>query len=162
MGLVNLDLQMMVQWLALLQLLSFIIIAILWVVLANTKKKMKKMFKGSKINGLEDLLIHHQERIQQIQSEIKLDRKEVQKLFTDLGKVKGRVGLVRYNAFHDLGSDLSFSVAILNNEQTGLVLTGLHNREQTYMYAKPVTQGESNYTLSPEEKEAIKKAFVTE
>jgi hypothetical protein len=72
-----------------------------------------------------------------------------------LKKMKSKVGIHRYNAFSDTGSDLSFSVAILDEYQDGVLLTGIHNREQTYIYAKPIQRGQSQYTLSPEEKEAI-------
>ncbi|MNC64127.1 hypothetical protein D3C75_1143020 [compost metagenome] len=69
--------------------------------------------------------------------------------------MKSNVSIKRYNAFSQQGSDLSFSMAILDDEQDGVVLTGIHSREESYLYAKPVDKGQSSYTLSPEEKEVI-------
>ncbi len=70
-----------------------------------------------------------------------------------------KIGLIRYNAFKDTGSDLSFALALLNEKNTGVVLNGIYSREMSNIYAKPVDAGTSTYTLSEEEKQAIKKAI---
>jgi len=69
------------------------------------------------------------------------------------------VGVIRYNAFDDTGSDLSFAVALLNHRGDGLVISSLFGRNETRTYAKPVTNGVSDYLLSGEEEQAIKKAL---
>jgi hypothetical protein len=75
--------------------------------------------------------------------------------------MKSRLGVQRYNAFsQEGGSDLSFSIVILDEEQDGVVLTGIHGREQTFIYAKPVEKGQSSYSLSPEEKVLIDRIAV--
>jgi hypothetical protein len=66
-----------------------------------------------------------------------------------------KVGVVRYNAFDDVGSDLSYSIAILDSNDDGLVLSGLYARESSSTYAKPVVGGKSRYALSVEELKAI-------
>ncbi|MGQ0567965.1 MAG: DUF4446 family protein [Armatimonadota bacterium] len=66
-----------------------------------------------------------------------------------------RIGLVRYDAFKELGGLLSFSVALLDSRQDGIVLSVLNNREGARAYAKPVTGGRSTFTLSEEERRAI-------
>ncbi len=70
-----------------------------------------------------------------------------------------RVGFVRFNAFSDMGSDLSFALALLNEPGDGIVLCCLTSREECRLYAKPVKGGVSPYPLSEEEKEAIRKAL---
>lgn len=70
-----------------------------------------------------------------------------------------KIGIVRYSAFKDTGSDLSFTLALLNEENSGVVLNGIYSQDMSNIYAKPVEKGESKYTLSAEEKEAIKKAI---
>lgn len=67
--------------------------------------------------------------------------------------------LVRYNAFEKAGSDLSFSLALLDDGADGFVLTGIFGREDTRVYAKPILKGESKYSLSEEEISAIKTAM---
>ena len=70
--------------------------------------------------------------------------------------------MVRYSAFQDTGSDLSFSLALLDEYNTGVVLNGIYSREMANIYAKPIKEGKSSYTLSDEEKEAIRKAIEGE
>lgn len=67
--------------------------------------------------------------------------------------------LVRYNAFEKTGSDLSFSLALLDDSANGFVLTGIFGREDTRVYAKPILKGQSRYSLSEEEIQAIKTAM---
>lgn len=70
-----------------------------------------------------------------------------------------KVGLVRFNPFAETGGDQSFCLALLNGDGDGLVITSLHNRESTRVYAKPVKAGkESGYIFSEEEEKAIKLA----
>ena len=71
------------------------------------------------------------------------------------GQAINRVGLVRFNPFMDTGSDLSFSVAFLNDHGDGLVLTSLWGRDEVRLYAKPVETHDSRYALSQEEKQAL-------
>jgi hypothetical protein len=70
-----------------------------------------------------------------------------------------RVGLLRYDAFEDVGGRLSFSCALLDEHGTGVVLTSINGRQETRVYAKPVTAGASSYNLSSEEEEAIRQAM---
>jgi hypothetical protein len=69
------------------------------------------------------------------------------------------VGLVRYDAFEDVGGRLSFSCALLDAKGNGVVMTSINGRQDTRVYAKPVTDGRSAYNLSIEEEEAIRQAL---
>jgi len=69
-----------------------------------------------------------------------------------------KVGLVRYNPFSEVGGDQSFSIALLDGNDSGVVITSLYAREENRVYGKPIKAGQSSYTLSEEEKTAIKKA----
>src|SRR3989304_4085642 len=69
-----------------------------------------------------------------------------------------KVGLVRFNPFRELGGDHSFSLALLNAKDTGVVITGLHTRERTRVYVKDIKKGKSELELSEEEKRALKRA----
>ncbi len=72
----------------------------------------------------------------------------------------GRAELIRFRAFEDVGSDLSFAFALLSQEGNGVVLSSIHSREEARIYAKPINGGQSTYSLSDEEKEAISKAMI--
>jgi hypothetical protein len=71
-----------------------------------------------------------------------------------------RVGLVRYDAFEDVGGRLSFSCAMLNDEGDGVLVTSINGRQDTRVYAKPVHQGESMHNLSSEEAAAVREAML--
>lgn len=71
-----------------------------------------------------------------------------------------RVALLRYDAFEDVGGRLSFSCALLDEHGTGVVLTSINGRQETRVYAKPITTGASSYNLSLEEEEAIRQAMA--
>jgi hypothetical protein len=70
------------------------------------------------------------------------------------------VGLVRYDAFEDVGGRLSFSCALLDDAGDGVVVTSINGRQDTRVYAKPVTDGTSPHNLSEEEEEAIRQALA--
>jgi hypothetical protein len=70
-----------------------------------------------------------------------------------------KVALLRYDAFEDVGGRLSFSCALLDDQGSGVVLTSINGRQETRVYAKPVTQGTSSHNLSLEEEEAIRRAL---
>lgn len=70
-----------------------------------------------------------------------------------------RVGLLRYDAFEDVGGRLSFSCAMLDEHGNGVVLTSINGRQETRVYAKPVSAGASPHNLSMEEEEAIRRAL---
>lgn len=69
-----------------------------------------------------------------------------------------KVGLVRFNPFSELGGDHSFCLAILDDRDTGVVITGLHTRERTRVYMKDVKNGKSDFELSSEERRAVSNA----
>lgn len=123
--------------------------------LRKMRKKYVAMMNGTGIDNLEDLLIDlkvQQGKIEDAQEEQQRQLVSVQNL---LPKQIGKIGIKRYNAFSERGSDLSFSVAFINEEKDGVVITGLYNRDGSYVYAKGLVKGESPHALSTEEKEAI-------
>lgn len=69
-----------------------------------------------------------------------------------------KLGIVRFNPFSEVGSDQSFSMALLNDENDGVVITSLYTRQENRVYGKPIKDSQSEYSLSEEEKKAIEKA----
>ena len=70
-----------------------------------------------------------------------------------------KVGLVRFNPFKEIGGDHSFSLALLDGKETGVVITGLHTRERTRVYMKAIKAGRGEHELSEEERKALEKAL---
>ncbi|MNH41187.1 hypothetical protein D3C79_1026350 [compost metagenome] len=92
---------------------------------------------------------------QETTKKLQLQLSDVQ---TTIPQQKAKIGVHRYNAFAEQGSDLSFSIAIVNDQKDGAVISSIHSREASYVYAKPLEKGESSYTLTPEEKKAVSDA----
>lgn len=91
---------------------------------------------------------------------------EHQKISKDLEELKQKnrknfqkIGMIRFNPFNEVGGDQSFSIALLDADNNGFVVTSHFSRESNRVYAKPVEKGTSQYQLSIEEKEAINKAI---
>ncbi len=104
---------------------------------------------------LEQLLIKQEENRTLLASvETRLE-----KLHSLLQGCLQRVGLVRFDAFDDIAGQQSFSVALLDNEGNGIVITSLFGRTESRCYAKPVIQGNSPHRLSEEEMAAIRQAM---
>ncbi len=89
-----------------------------------------------------------EENLEKLSKELKSFKKES-------GWFLQKVGMVRFNPFSEVGSDQSFSVALLNGQDDGVVITSLYTREENRVYGKPIKGGISEYSLSNEEKEAI-------
>ena len=125
----------------------------------NYKRFLEKL--GNSDNLEEDLenYMYIVERVEKQNAEILLNIKNIEK---DITRCIQKVGIVRYNAFKDTGSDLSFTLALLNENNDGVVLNGIYSREMSNIYAKPVEKGTSGHTLSEEEKQAIEKAMSTD
>ena len=98
-------------------------------------------------------------RVERVEKQNMEIRNLVDSIDKNLESCIQKIGIVRYNAFKDTGSDLSFALAMLDENNNGVVLNGIYSREMSNIYAKPVQNGKSNYTISEEEKEAIQKAM---
>lgn len=119
-------------------------------------KFMKKIGNGKNIEQDLENYMYRVERVERQNAEIISYCKN---LDDEVAKCIQKVGMVRYSAFKDTGSDLSFAVAMLDENNDGVVFNGIYSREMSNIYAKPVKNGVSEYTLSEEEKEAIRRAI---
>lgn len=122
----------------------------------NYSDFMAKLGKGNDINEMLQKYVKDVEEIKKENNEIE---QYCRKLDEDSKQNLKKIGMVRYNAYKDTGSDLSFALAILNDNNTGIVLNGIYGRDTSNIYAKPITEGTSKYALSKEEKEALEKAM---
>lgn len=127
--------------------------------LSKIAKKYKELTKGADGSNLEDLLLYQKESLENARGEIAELKQLVTELKQDSRYMVSKVYSKRYNAFPEMGSDLSFSVAFLNDKDTGVVLTSIYGRDENRVYLKPIIEGKSAYSLSPEEKEIIVKSI---
>ncbi len=145
---------------AILLIVLLISYVVLLIKTSNLNKRYKQFMKklGNGKNIEEDLenYMYRVEKVERQNSELHLICKE---MGNQLSGCVQKIGIVRYNAFKDTGSDLSFALALLDEDNTGVVMNGIYSREMSNIYAKPVEKGKSPYTISEEEKLAIDKAI---
>ena len=148
---------------AVLGIVLFIGMGIILIRTANLNKRyqqfMKKLGNGRNIEEDLENYMYRVEKVEKQNADIISFCKELEE---DITTCIQKVGIVRYNAFKDTGSDLSFALAMLDEKNNGVVLNGIYSREMSNIYAKPVENGESKYTISAEEQEAIDKAIHSE
>ena len=122
----------------------------------NYKKFMKKLGNG---NNIEDILKNYINRVEKIEHKNEEIIKYCSNLEKEISLSIKKIGMVRYNAFKDTGSDLSFALALLNDNYDGVILNGIYSREMSNIYAKQIINGKSNNKLSEEEAKALEIAL---
>ena len=143
-----------------------ILIIMLIIIYVSNRIKLKNIqnkynvFLNKILNGknIEESLQKYMDKVNEVQKEQKQIKGEFDTINGNLEKCIQKVGIVRYTAFKDIGSDLSFALAMLDEKDNGVVLNGIFSRDMSNIYAKPIEKGESKYTLSEQEKQAIQKA----
>ncbi|MFC5703145.1 DUF4446 family protein [Cohnella faecalis] len=140
-----------------------LVVLLVWIMALTSKlgklnRAHQKLMGETGVANLEDAMGALHDRMSQVGARQSEQQERLDHQERRLTTMKGRIGVHRFNAFSDSGSDLSFSVAFVNDEQDGVVITGIHGREQTFLYAKPIDKGQSAYMLTPEEKIAISQA----
>ena len=141
--------------------LIFLLLLVFLILLAKVVslgKRFRECMAGSRGSSLEEMLVALHSELRRIKAELAENRREMEYFRKKSVRVIQGLGVVRYNAFWDTGGDLSFSVALLDGQSNGVVISSIYGREETRTYAKPLENGKSKYELSSEEKEAITKA----
>lgn len=125
----------------------------------NAKEFMRKLGTGKDIS--EDLN-NYMDRIIEVEEALSETHAYCRQLDNKMKDCIQKIGIVRYNAYNDAGNDLSFAVALLDDKNNGVVFNGIYSREMSNIYAKPVINGKSKYTITEEENEALLKAMNDE
>jgi hypothetical protein len=132
-----------------------LIITIILIWLFSFFRHLTRVAKTDDIKKLLDKLI---EKGNNNTVEIEKTKKAINQIINEgMGHVQ-KVGLIRFNHFNEIGGDHSFSLAILDGGDNGIIITGLHTRDRTRIYAKQVNKGKSDLELSTEEQKALLKA----
>lgn len=144
-------------------LLIFCVITAIWLVTLTTlffkfNKKNNQFFNSDSedIRGLLESVVNDNKKFNKRSEKVEQGLDEIARV---MKKSFQKIGLVRYNPFKDTGGDMSFSLALLDLEDSGIVVTSIHGRGADRVYAKSIHSGKSQHNLSAEEIEAIKKAI---
>ncbi|MDK2856127.1 MAG: hypothetical protein PWQ86_1340 [Bacillota bacterium] len=137
-----------------------LLVVVLWLRLSALTRRYNAFMTGNNAASLEGLLEETLSRAREQSEALRDLRFALRQLETMQKRTVQRIGIVRFNAFPDTGSDLSFAVAILDGHGDGVVLSSLYGREESRVYAKPVRGGRSTYHLTQEEEKAIAQALA--
>jgi Protein of unknown function (DUF4446) len=145
---------------SILQLFFLISLSFLLIRNKQQEKKLALFFGNKEARDLESILVEQLSEIRVLDQEIQ-ELFEVSNRLRDLSlKTIHRVSVERFNPFKEVGSNQSFCVALLDGKNTGLVLSSLHTREGTRVYAKPVYEGQAKgFPFTEEEKQTVIKAI---
>lgn len=143
-----------------ISLFSLLLLAINFWRTGRILKNFRSLMRGMQDKNLEELLNAHLSRVKQALKRVDDMELTCKKLQLMAEKSIQKVGVVRFNAFHDTGSDLSFAVALLDSRGDGVVVSTIFGRDESRTYAKPIQKGASTYHLSAEEQQAVSKALA--
>jgi hypothetical protein len=135
-----------------------VLIGAVWIFI--TEKRLKRFFLGKKAKDLEDTILILETEIKNLSKARENFEKELSVMNSKLKKSIRGLEVIRFNPFPDQGSNQSFAIGMLNEENDGLVISSLYSRDRMSVFAKPIKSGQSLYELSAEEKEALEKAKV--
>lgn len=140
-----------------------VILMILMIVNVVQMSKLKKNYKifmtGKNAKTLEDTLIKRLDQVDELMVANKANEKNIKALFQNMQLTYQKMGLVKYDAFHEMGGKLSFSLAMLDEKNNGYIISAMHTREGCYTYIKEIIDGNSVIVLSEEDQEALKQAL---
>ena len=148
--------------LAALVIILIILMIVNGVRMAKLKKSYRAFMEGKDGHSLEDILLKRFQQMEDVLSSEEENKAKIQMVLDHLDHTYQKVGLVKYNAFNEMGGKLSFSLALLNRKNDGFILNAMHSREGCFTYFKEIIDGNSIIMLADEEKEALDMALKNE
>ena len=142
--------------------LILILLILLIVNLAKTsglKKKYKKFMEGQDGTSLEEIIRNTYEKYDEVSQKVNANAQNIEQIIANLKQTYQKMGIVKYDAFNEMGGKLSFSLALLDKENNGFIINSMHSREGCYTYIKEIVKGESYIVLADEEREALNEAL---
>lgn len=128
--------------------------------ISGLRDRLDRITRGADGRSLEAVLEAHLDKVFAVSNELDELSARAAVLEANARRAFSRVGLVRYNPFEDTGGNQSFALALLDANADGFVVTSLHSRNGTRMYAKALTGGRAEAALSAEETEAVRQALA--
>ena len=155
----GIDSDYVIMGLAALTVLLLLIVFINIIQMHKLKKKYKMFMDGKNAKTLEESILSRMDQIDHLISYTQKNESDIQKIYKNMKTTFQKVGLVKYDAFHEMGGKLSFSLALLNEINDGFIVNAMHSREGCYTYIKEIIDGNSIIALADEEQEALDMAM---
>ncbi|MCR5785563.1 MAG: DUF4446 family protein [Eubacterium sp.] len=158
-GMLGFDPAYIIIGMAAVIIILFIMIIVALSKIGKLNKKYASFMRGQDGKTLEKTLIKRLDQIDELAALTEKNKNDIKVLFDKQVNDIQKYGIVKYDAFDEMGGRLSFSLALLNQEDSGVVLNAVHTREGCYIYIKDIIKGESVILLTEEEKGAIEQAI---
>ncbi len=146
-----------------------VVMAVMLVFLIINSVKIKKMkltytsfMSGKDGKSLEEVILKRFKEVDELKKEDAAKKVQLDDINESLRYAFSKMGMVKYDAFNEMGGKLSFALALLDNRNNGFLVNAMHSREGCYTYVKEIINGESYINLGEEEKKALNKAINSE
>ena len=149
------DLLLTIGIMAIIMVILFILLLVNMGKTNRLRKRYEAFMQGKNAESLEETLSTRIQQIDQLIVSEKENRTNIEKISNILLHTFQKVGMVKYDAFHEMGGKLSFSLALLDQENNGFIINAMHSREGCYTYIKEILNGNSIIVLADEEREAL-------
>ena len=150
---VGIDLGVVVLLLIVLIIVMMIMTVSMSLRLSRLNQKYRSFMKGKDAQSLEKLFHQRFKEIDKLNKQNELTKKNLADLKKIQGMTLNKYGIVKYDAFHEMGGELSFAITMLDENNTGWILNIMHSRQGCYAYVKDIVKGESTIQLAEEERE---------
>ena len=141
-------------------LLSIILLIISLCKLKKLRRRVDALTRGKDTESMEDIMLNFFERIESLENHEKDVDADIKLIKETLKNTYQKTALVKYDAFREMSGALSYSLALLDQKNDGILISSMYSREGCYTYAKDVVNGECKINLSEEETEALKQAVA--
>lgn len=158
----GIDMGYLIILLFLIQVLLFVMLISVNMKYNRLKRSYSSFMKGKDGKTLEDSFQEKFEKLDEILERTEASEEKIKEIYQTLKQTYQKKGIVRYDAFHEMGGNLSFVLTMLNEENSGWIFNAMHSREGCYTYIKEVVKGESYIELAEEEKECLERAIFQE
>ena len=129
------------------------------ITLVKINQRFKNFMRGKDAESLEEVIVKYLDKIDKLEEENNERKKQINNITENLLITYQKIGIVKYDAFNEMGGKLSFAVALLDSHNSGWIINAMHSREGCYTYIKEIVKGESYVELAEEEAEALDKAI---
>ncbi len=158
-GLGNLDIAYLFLILLIFIVVLFIIIILQMKKLNRLQKRISKFMTGKDAKSLEKNIVGLYEDNKFLKINVDKNKKDIRTLYKNMEHAFQKIGLIKYDAFQQMGGKLSFSLALLDENNNGFILNSVHSTEGCYTYTKEIKNGECAISLGEEEQQALDMAI---
>ena len=158
-GLGNLDIAYLFLILLIFIVVLFIIIILQMKKLNRLQKSISKFMTGKDAKILEKDIVGLYEDNKFLKINVDKNKKDIRTLYKNMEHAFQKIGLIKYDAFQQMGGKLSFSLALLDENNNGFILNSVHSTEGCYTYTKEIKNGECAISLGEEEQQALDMAI---